>query len=91
MPDAPPPLGWLWGRGTACIEPDCRTVIVSVGVDGLNVRIAPNGPVALALANGVPVVPLRREGDWLLVAAACPLVPTFTWSVTAGIPLSVCL
>jgi hypothetical protein len=90
-PQAPPPLGFVWGRYTACIEPDCRSVIVSVGADGLNVRVAPNGPVVLALANGVPVIPLRREGDWLLVAAACPLVPTFTASITAGgIPLSIC-
>jgi hypothetical protein len=87
----PPPLGWVFGRYTACIEPDCRSVIVSVGADGLNVRMAPNGPIVLALANGVPVVPLQRQGDWLLVTAACPLVPTFTWSITAGgIPLSIC-
>jgi hypothetical protein len=91
QPAAPPPLGFVWGQYTACIEADCRSVIVSTGVDGLNVRVAPNGPIVLTLANGTPVIPLRREGPWLLVAAACPLVPTFTASVTAGgIPLSVC-
>jgi hypothetical protein len=91
QPPLAPPLGWLFGRYTACIEADCRSVIVSVGADGLNVRAAPNGPIVLALANGVPVIPLQRQGDWLLVAAACPLVPTFTASITAGgIPLSVC-
>jgi hypothetical protein len=90
-PPPPQPLGWVWGRYTACIEPDCRSVIVSAGADGLNVRVAPNGPIALTLANGMPIIPLQRQGDWLLVAPACPLVPTFTASITAGgIPLSVC-
>jgi hypothetical protein len=92
-PPAPPPLGWLFGRYTVCLDPPgCKSVVVSVGVDGLNVRVAPNGPIVLALANGTPVIPLQRAGDWVLVAPACALVPTWTWSITAGgVPLSVCL
>jgi hypothetical protein len=67
-------------------------VFVSVGADGLNVRTVPNGPVALALANGTPVVPLQHEGNWMLIAPACVLAPTYTYSVTAGgAPLSVCV
>jgi len=91
-PIAPAPLGWVFGRYTVCTDPPgCRAVVVSVGVDGLNVRAAPDGPVVGALANGVPVVPLDRAGPWVLVAPGCPLVPTWTASVTAGgVPLSVC-
>ena len=91
--EAPPPLGWLYGPYTVCTDPPrCTSVVVSVGVDGLNVRAAPDGPVVGALANGVPVVPLQRRGPWVLVAPACSLAPTYTWSVTAGgVPLSVCL
>jgi hypothetical protein len=88
---APPPLGWLYSPYTVCADPNCSALFVAVGADGLNVRIAPNGPVILSLANGTPVIPLQRQGDWVLVAPGCVLVPTWTWSVTADVPLSVCL
>jgi len=88
---APPaPLGWIWGHYAPCGDPQCGVLVVQV-VDGLNVRATPGGIVTGALANGVPVVPLDKAGPWVLVAPACPLAPTFTWSVTAGVPLSVCL
>jgi len=91
-PVPPPPLGWIYGPLTACADPPvCRTTVVAVLADGANVRAAPNGPVTGSLANGVPIFPLDRRGDWLLVAAACSLAPTYTWSVTAGVPLSVCM
>jgi len=91
-PDAPPvPMGWVYGPYTY-MGPD-GIVRVSVGADGLNVRTMPNGPVLAALANGVPLLPLQQQGNWVLVAPACPLAPpTYTWSVTAGgVPLSVCM
>jgi len=91
-PPPPPPLGWVSGRLTACADPPaCRAVVISVYADGANVRAVPGGPVVGSLANGVPVVPLRREGEWILVAPGCALGPTYTWSVTAGVPLSVCM
>jgi hypothetical protein len=85
----PPPLGWLFGRYLACYaDTGCS---VATDVHGLNVRAVPNGPIVLALANGTPVIPLSRAGNWVLVAPACNLIPTFTWSITAGgLPLSVC-
>ena len=49
--------------------------MVNVQADGLNVRVTPNGPPVMSLVNGVPLVPLGREGDWLLVAAGCDLTP----------------
>ena len=93
VPPPSAPIGWVYGPYTACSDPTaCATAVVRVGADGLNLRAAPNGPVVGALANGVPLIPLSREGDWLLVAPGCPLAPTFTWSVTSGgVPLSVCL
>jgi len=90
-PPPPAPIGWIWGRGAPCADPDCHTLVIQVAVDGLNVRATPGGPAIAALANGVPVTPLTKAGDWMLVAPACSLAPTFTASVTAGgIPLSVC-
>jgi hypothetical protein len=91
-PPAPAPLGWIYGPYTICLDPPgCSQVIVSVGADGLNVRTVPNGPVVAALANGTPVIPLQQDGRWVLVAPACALMPTYTFSVTAGgVPLSVC-
>ena len=65
-------------------------LVVSVGADGLNVRVSPGGPVSFALANGVPLYPSERVGNWVLVSAACVLAPTWTYSVTAGVSLSVC-
>src|SRR6516165_4490290 len=89
VPPPSAPIGWVYGPYTACSDPTgCGTAIVRVGADGLNLRAAPNGPVVGALANGVPLIPLSREGDWLLVAPGCSLAPTFTWSVTSGgVPL----
>jgi hypothetical protein len=91
-PPPPPPLGWVFYRYAPCASPDCGTLVVQVGADGLNVRAAPAGfgIVLLALANGTPILPIQRSGDWVLVAAACPLAPTYTYSITAGVPLSVC-
>src|SRR5215831_17685440 len=89
-PDVEPPLGWVYGPFTVCANPDCTALIISVGADGLNVRTGPNGLVIMSLANGVPVIPLQQAGRWVLVAPACFLVPTWTWSVTSGVPLSVC-
>ena len=92
-PPAPPPLGWIWRTLAPCADPTCNTLVVNVAADGANIRTVPGGPVALTLANGVPIIPLGpREGQWILVAASCALAPTYTWSVTAGgLPLSVCL
>ena len=84
----PPPLGWIYGPYT--YQDPTGAVRVGVGADGLNVRVVPNGPVTASLATGVPVVPLQQDGNWILVAPGCFLVPTWTWSVTAGVPLSVC-
>jgi len=64
--------------------------VVSVAADGLNVRTVPNGYPVMSLVNGVPLIPLQRDGNWLLVAAACDLTPTFAWSWTAGVPLNRC-
>ena len=66
--------------------------VVNVPADGLNVRAAPDGasPAVMSLVNGVPLVPLDRRGDWLLVAAGCDLTPTWVWSWTAGVPLMRC-
>ena len=67
----PPPIGWVYGPYTMCGDPPrCSTGVVNVPADGLNVRVAPNGPAVMSLVNGVPLIPLQKEGDWLLVAAA---------------------
>jgi hypothetical protein len=88
---APPPLGWVYGPYTMCGDPPrCSMGVVNVQADGLNVRVAPNGPPVMSLVNGVPLIPLQKEGDWLLVAAGCDLTPTFAWSWTAGVPLNRC-
>jgi len=85
----PPPLGWLYGPYTMCADPPrCSMGVVNVPADGLNVRVAPNGPPVMSLVNGTPLIPLQREGDWLLVAAACDLTPTSVWSWTANVPLN---
>jgi len=90
--DMPPALGWIWRTLAPCANPDCSVLTVSVGADGANIRVSPGGPVSFALANGVPLFPSERVGNWVLVSAACALVPTWTFSVTAGgVPLSVCL
>jgi len=90
-PPPPVPLGWVYRYYAPCADPDCSTLVVSVGADGLNVRALPRGPVMLSLVNGTPLIPMQKDGDWVLVAPACALVPTWTWSWTAGVPLSVCL
>jgi len=87
----PPPLGWVYGPYTMCGDPPrCSIGVVNVQADGLNVRVTPNGPAVMSLVNGVPLIPLGKEGDWLLVAAGCDLTPTFAWSWTAGVPLNRC-
>ena len=88
---APLPLGWVYGPYTMCGDPPrCSMGVVNVQADGLNVRVVPNGPPVMSLVNGVPLIPLQREGGWLLVAAACDLTPTWAWSWTAGVPLNRC-
>jgi hypothetical protein len=87
----PPPIGWVYGPYTQCGNPpQCSMGMVNVPAAGLNVRTVPNGPPVMALVNGVPLYPVTRQGDWILVAAACDLTPTFAWSWTAGVPLNRC-
>jgi len=87
----PPPIGWVYGPYTICGNPpQCSVGVVNVGADGLNVRVTPNGPPVMALVNGVPLYPVTRQGDWILVAAACDLTPTWAWSWNAGVPLNRC-
>jgi hypothetical protein len=87
----PLPLGWVYGSYTQCADPPrCSIGVVSVAADGLNVRATPSGYPVMSLINGVPLIPLGREGDWLLVAAGCDLTPTFAWSWTAGVSLMRC-
>jgi len=87
----PPPIGWVYGPYTQCGNPpQCSMGMVSVGADGLNVRVTPNGPPVMALVNGTPLYPVTKEGNWILVAAACDLTPTWAWSWTAGVPLNRC-
>jgi hypothetical protein len=69
---------------------DCSMGVVNVPADGLNVRVTPNGPPVMSLVNGTPLIPLQRQGDWLLVAPACDLTPTWAWSWNAGVPLNRC-
>jgi len=89
-PPPVPPLGWVYNYYAPCADPQCRTVVVNVDAAGLNVRTAPNGYPVMSLVNGVPLIPLQKDGDWLLVSAACDLTPTFAWSWTAGVPLNRC-
>jgi|SRR5215471_10439617 len=87
----PPPIGWVYGPYTQCANPpQCSMGMVSVDAAGLNVRVVPNGPPIMALVNGTPLYPVRREGAWLLVAAGCDLTPTWAWSWNAGVPLNRC-
>ena len=69
-----PPLGWVYGPYTMCGDPPrCSVGVVNVQADGLNVRTAPNGYPVMSLVNGTPLIPLQKQGDWLLVAPACDL------------------
>jgi hypothetical protein len=87
----PPPIGWVYAPYTQCANPpQCSMGVVNVPADGLNVRTVPNGPAVMSLVNGVPLIPVSKEGDWILVAAGCDLTPTFAWSWTAGVPLNRC-
>jgi hypothetical protein len=87
----PPPIGWVYVPYTQCANPpQCSMGIVNVQADGLNVRTVPNGYPVMSLVNGTPLIPLQKQGDWLLVAPACDLTPTFAWSWTAGVPLNRC-
>jgi hypothetical protein len=83
----PPPIGWVYGPYTICGELSCQ---VNVPADGLNVRMVPNGPPVMSLVNGVPLIPLQRAGNWLLVAPGCDLTPTWAWSWTASVRLNRC-
>ena len=86
-PPPVPPLGWVYGPYTMCGDPPrCSMGVVNVPADGLNVRTAPNGYPVMSLVNGTPLIPLRKQGDWLLVAPACDLTPTWAWSWNAGVP-----
>src|SRR5262249_1128865 len=84
------PLGWVYGYYAPCADPGCRTIVVNVDAAGLNVRTVPNGYPIVSLVNGTPLIPLQRAGNWLLVAPACDLTPTWAWSWTAGVPLNRC-
>jgi hypothetical protein len=87
----PPPIGWVYGPYTQCGNPpQCSMGIVTVDASGLNVRTVPNGYPIMALVNGTVFYPLQRQGDWLLVAPACDLTPTWAWSWNAGVPLNRC-
>ena len=83
----PPPIGWVYSPYTICGELGCQ---VNVPADGLNVRTVPNGYPVMSLVNGVPLIPLQRQGNWLLVAPGCDLTPTWAWSWNAGVPLNRC-
>ena len=89
-PPPVPPLGWVYNYYAPCADPQCRTVVVNVDAAGLNVRTAPNGYPVMSLVNGTPLIPLDKQGDWLLVAPACDLTPTWAWSWNAGVPLNRC-
>jgi len=87
----PPPIGWVYAPYTQCGNPPiCSMGVVSVQADGLNVRAVPNGPPIMALVNGTLLYPVTRQGNWILVAPACDLTPTFAWSWNAGVPLNRC-
>jgi hypothetical protein len=87
----PPPLGWVYQPYTVCGDPPrCSMGVVNVPAAGLNVRVAPNGYPVISLVNGTPLIPLQKQGDWLLVAPACDLTPTWAWSWNAGVPLNRC-
>jgi len=87
----PPPIGWVYGPYTSCANPpQCSMGVVNVQADGLNVRTVPNGYPVMSLVNGTPLIPLQKQGDWLLVAPACDLTPTWAWSWNAGVPLNRC-
>ena len=89
-PPPVPPLGWVYNYYAPCADPQCRSVVVNVDAAGLNVRTAPNGYPVMSLVNGTPLIPLQKQGDWLLVAPACDLTPTWAWSWNAGVPLNRC-
>ena len=89
-PPPVPPLGWVYNYYAPCADLQCRTVVVNVDAAGLNVRTAPNGYPVMSLVNGTPLIPLQKQGDWLLVAPACDLTPTWAWSWNAGVPLNRC-
>jgi hypothetical protein len=85
----PPPIGWVYEPYTICGWP-FDGCFVNVQADGLNVRTTPDGYPVMSLVNGTPLIPLQKQGDWLLVAPACDLTPTWAWSWNAGVPLNRC-
>jgi len=91
LSSTPSPFGLgLWAIHDVRRSPRCSTGVVNVPADGLNVRVAPNGPAVMSLVNGTPLIPFDKQGDWLLVAPACDLTPTWAWSWNAGVPLNRC-
>jgi len=88
-PGMPPPIGWVYQPFVACDWLGIQCV-VRVPADGLNVRTVPNGPAIMSLVNGVPLFPVQRVGNWMLVSVGCDLTPTFAWSWTAGVPINRC-
>jgi hypothetical protein len=87
----PPPIGWVYQPYTVCGDPPrCSMGVVNVDASGLNVRITPDGPPVMALVNGTPLYPVDKRGNWLLVAPACDLTPTWAWSWNVGVPLNRC-
>jgi hypothetical protein len=81
--------GWVYAPYTTCHPPQ-RECVISVAVDGVNLRQQPNGFVVLALANGTPLTVYTGDHDWVYVGVMCDLVPTGLWSWTAGVPLYGC-
>jgi hypothetical protein len=87
----PPPLGWVYSPYLSCVEPSCASLVVNVpAAEAINVRVTPNGVIALSVANGTLLLRLQQQGSWTLVAPTCQLVPTGLWS-TAAVPLGACL
>jgi hypothetical protein len=90
-PLEPPPVGWVYGPYLNCAPPaDVPLCFVTVDASGLNVRTTPNGQPVMALTNGTPVILQGQERDWFLVGVGCNLVPTWAWSVNAGVTLMRC-
>jgi hypothetical protein len=50
-------------------------MVARKGTSRLEKVRALNGPAVMSLVNGVRLIPVRRFGDWLLVAAGVTLRP----------------
>jgi SH3-like domain-containing protein len=70
--------GWVLTAQTKAVEPpEARlgaaagpTEVLPIQWLKVNVRLAPNGPVAATLARGTPVSILERRGEWRRARAA---------------------